>query len=91
VARLRALRSWLRDSLSAEGPGDPPALLAPVTVTAGRHGVTVTPGGRDAACAVSFYDRSKHNSRIWHNLARCGTPMHVRAYRDRQRAASPAD
>jgi predicted RNA-binding Zn ribbon-like protein len=120
VARLRALRSRLRALLSAEEPGTSQALLAPVTVRADWHGVSMSPAGRAAAwvesavagelllasehgelrrlklcrnpaCAVAFYDRSKNNSRVWHNLARCGTPMHVRAYRDRQRGTPPSD
>jgi hypothetical protein len=118
LPQLRALRSRLRDLLSAGGCGESTGLRAPVTVTADRHGVHVSPRGRGAswvksavaqelvlasehgelrrlklcrngACTVGFYDRSKNNSRIWHNLARCGTPMHVRAYRDRLRS-SPA-
>ncbi|HEY3867876.1 MAG TPA: CGNR zinc finger domain-containing protein [Actinocrinis sp.] len=39
-------------------------------------------------CAVAFYDRSKNNSRVWHDLARCGNPANVRAYRARRSAAS---
>ena len=39
------------------------------------------------ACRPVFYDHSKNNSKIWHDLARCGTPMHLRAYRKRLREA----
>jgi len=42
---------------------------------------------RNEVCLVAFYDRSKSNSRIWHDMARCGTPQHVREYRRRLRAA----
>jgi predicted RNA-binding Zn ribbon-like protein len=42
---------------------------------------------RNPVCLVAFYDRSKSNSRIWHDMARCGTPQHVREYRRRLRAA----
>jgi hypothetical protein len=42
---------------------------------------------RNDACTVGFYDRSKNNSRVWHDLSRCGTPMHVREYRKRLRVA----
>jgi predicted RNA-binding Zn ribbon-like protein len=42
----------------------------------------------NARCAVAFYDRSKNNSRVWHDLARCGNPANVRAYRARRSAVS---
>lgn len=42
----------------------------------------------NAHCAFAFYDRSKNNSRVWHDLARCGNPANVRAYRARRSAAS---
>ena len=42
---------------------------------------------RNEVCLVAFYDRSKSNSRIWHDMARCGTPQHVREYRPALRAA----
>jgi predicted RNA-binding Zn ribbon-like protein len=43
---------------------------------------------RNDKCGLAFYDLSKNNSRIWHDLAHCGTPMHVREYRKRLRAAA---
>ncbi|MBT0770714.1 CGNR zinc finger domain-containing protein [Kineosporia sp. J2-2] len=36
-------------------------------------------------CATAFYDRSKNNSRAWHDVATCGNRANVRAYRARQR------
>jgi predicted RNA-binding Zn ribbon-like protein len=42
---------------------------------------------RNEVCLVAFYDRSKSNTRVWHDMARCGTPQHVREYRRRLRAA----
>jgi predicted RNA-binding Zn ribbon-like protein len=46
---------------------------------------------RNAQCGVAFYDRSKNNSRTWHDVGKCGNMANVRAYRERQRARSPAD
>jgi len=42
-------------------------------------------------CTVAFYDRSKNNSKVWDDLARCGNPANVRAYRERQRLAPVID
>ena len=42
----------------------------------------------NARCAFAFYDRSKNNSRVWHDLAQCGNPANVRAYRARRNAVS---
>jgi len=39
---------------------------------------------RSATCGVVFYDRSKNNSRVWHDVGRCGNAANVRAYRARQ-------
>jgi predicted RNA-binding Zn ribbon-like protein len=36
-------------------------------------------------CATVFYDRSKNNSRAWHDVATCGNQANVRAYRARQK------
>ncbi|GAA3630654.1 CGNR zinc finger domain-containing protein [Kineosporia mesophila] len=36
-------------------------------------------------CATVFYDRSKNNSRSWHDVATCGNRANVRAYRARQK------
>lgn len=40
---------------------------------------------RNPVCGIAFYDRSKNNSRIWHDVARCGNTANVRAYRERRR------
>ncbi|GAB6900617.1 CGNR zinc finger domain-containing protein [Kineosporia succinea] len=39
-------------------------------------------------CTVIFYDRSKNNSRTWHDVATCGNRANVRAYRARRKASS---
>jgi predicted RNA-binding Zn ribbon-like protein len=36
-------------------------------------------------CRVAFYDRSKNNSRMWHDTATCGNQANVRAHRARRR------
>jgi hypothetical protein len=41
---------------------------------------------RNTSCAVAFYDHSKNNSRVWHDVARCGNAANVRAYRARQQS-----
>jgi predicted RNA-binding Zn ribbon-like protein len=68
--------SWLRSAAAAE------LLLAQEHDLLRRFKVC-----RNPACLVAFYDRSKSNTRIWHDMARCGTPQHVREWRRRQRAA----
>lgn len=42
-------------------------------------------------CAAAFYDRSRNNSGVWHNVRRCGNPTNLRASRARRRAASTPD
>jgi hypothetical protein len=45
-------------------------------------------------CRVAFYDRSKNNSRVWHDTATCGNQVNSRAHRARRRqlsTAGPAD
>jgi predicted RNA-binding Zn ribbon-like protein len=39
-------------------------------------------------CRVAFYDRSKNNSRVWHDTATCGNQANARAHRARQRATA---
>jgi predicted RNA-binding Zn ribbon-like protein len=68
--------SWLRSAVSSE------LLLAQEHDLLCRLKVC-----RNGACLVAFYDRSKSSTRIWHDMARCGTPRHVREYRQRLRAA----
>jgi len=39
-------------------------------------------------CRVAFYDRSKNNSRVWHDTATCGNQANARAHRARRRATA---
>jgi predicted RNA-binding Zn ribbon-like protein len=39
-------------------------------------------------CASAFYDRSKNNSGVWHNVKTCGNAANLRASRARRRAAA---
>lgn len=41
---------------------------------------------RSERCRVTFFDRSRNNSAVWHDVRRCGHPANLRAYRNRQRA-----
>jgi hypothetical protein len=68
--------NWLRSAVSSE------LLLAQEHDLLRRLKVCKNP-----VCLVAFYDRSKSGTRIWHDMARCGTPQHVREYRRRLRAA----
>ncbi|MEV6901801.1 CGNR zinc finger domain-containing protein [Amycolatopsis sp. NPDC051372] len=40
---------------------------------------------RNKRCAVAFYDRSRNNSGVWHNVQICGNAVNLRAYRARRR------
>ena len=40
-------------------------------------------------CEYAFFDRSRNNSGIWHDVRVCGNPANLRAYRERQRAERP--
>jgi predicted RNA-binding Zn ribbon-like protein len=40
---------------------------------------------RNTECAVSFYDRSRNNSGVWHDVHTCGNAQNLRAYRARQK------
>jgi hypothetical protein len=42
---------------------------------------------REARCRAAFYDHSRNNSKVWHDVHTCGNAVNVRAYRDRQRVA----
>jgi predicted RNA-binding Zn ribbon-like protein len=46
---------------------------------------------RNHACAAAFYDRSRNNSGVWHDVRVCGNPANLRASRARRRAATIAD
>jgi predicted RNA-binding Zn ribbon-like protein len=40
---------------------------------------------RNDRCAVSFYDRSRNNSAVWHDSRECGNAIYLRASRARKR------
>ncbi|MEU9318307.1 CGNR zinc finger domain-containing protein [Streptomyces sp. NPDC048295] len=40
---------------------------------------------RNPRCAVAFYDRSRNNSGVWHDVRTCGNAANLRAHRARQR------
>jgi predicted RNA-binding Zn ribbon-like protein len=40
---------------------------------------------RNPECASTFYDRSKNNSGVWHNVKTCGNAANLRASRARRR------
>ena len=42
---------------------------------------------RETLCRAAFYDRSRNNGRVWHDVHTCGDAVNLRAYRDRQRVA----
>jgi predicted RNA-binding Zn ribbon-like protein len=42
---------------------------------------------RNPRCRVAFYDRSRNNSGVWHDVRTCGNAANLRAHRERQRAA----
>ena len=39
-------------------------------------------------CASAFYDRSKNNSGVWHDVKMCGNAVNLRASRARRRVAT---
>ncbi|GGU47627.1 hypothetical protein GCM10010211_09520 [Streptomyces albospinus] len=41
---------------------------------------------RNLRCRVAFYDRSRNNSGVWHDVKSCGNAANLRAYRARRRA-----
>ncbi|MFD4631031.1 CGNR zinc finger domain-containing protein [Streptomyces sp. NPDC058284] len=40
---------------------------------------------RNPLCRVTFFDRSRNNSGVWHDVKTCGNAANLRAYRARQR------
>jgi hypothetical protein len=40
---------------------------------------------RNPACRVAFYDRSRNNSGVWHDVRTCGNTANLRAHRARRR------
>lgn len=45
---------------------------------------------RNPHCPSTFYDRSKNNSGVWHDVKTCGNAANLRASRARRRAAGAA-
>ncbi|WP_406490356.1 CGNR zinc finger domain-containing protein [Streptomyces sp. NBC_01604] len=45
---------------------------------------------RSERCRVTFFDRSRNNSGVWHDVRKCGYPANLRAYRARQRTQEPS-
>lgn len=45
---------------------------------------------RNERCPVSFYDRSKNNSGVWHDVRVCGNAINLRASRARRKAQAGA-
>lgn len=43
---------------------------------------------RNPRCATSFYDRSRNNSGVWHDVHVCGNAANLRNYRARKRAGA---
>jgi len=41
---------------------------------------------RNDRCGTAFFDRSRNNSGVWHDVKVCGNAANLRAYRARQRA-----
>lgn len=41
---------------------------------------------REPRCGVAFYDRSRNNNGVWHDVKTCGNAANLRAYRARNRA-----
>jgi predicted RNA-binding Zn ribbon-like protein len=44
---------------------------------------------RNPECASTFYDRSKNNSGVWHDVKTCGNAANLRASRARRRGTGP--
>jgi predicted RNA-binding Zn ribbon-like protein len=42
---------------------------------------------RNHTCRAAFYDRSKNNSAVWHDVNACGNAINLRASRARRRTA----
>jgi hypothetical protein len=45
---------------------------------------------RNHSCAATFYDRSKNNSGVWHDVKTCGNAANLRASRARRRDRAAA-
>lgn len=44
---------------------------------------------RNPRCRAAFFDRSRNNSGVWHDVKRCGNAANLRAYRARRRTEPP--
>jgi AcrR family transcriptional regulator len=44
---------------------------------------------RNPSCGIAFYDRSRNNSGVWHDVRVCGNAANLRAHRARRRAELP--
>jgi predicted RNA-binding Zn ribbon-like protein len=64
--------NWLESAISAE------LLLAQQDDTLRRLKLC-----RNPLCQSAFFDRSKNNSKVWHDTAKCGAPAYMREYRKR--------
>ncbi|NUR09393.1 MAG: CGNR zinc finger domain-containing protein, partial [Nocardioidaceae bacterium] len=42
---------------------------------------------RGRGCPCAFYDASRNNSRVWHDVHTCGNVANLRASRTRRRAS----
>jgi len=42
---------------------------------------------RNPRCAAAFYDRSRNNSGVWHDVKVCGNAANLRKSRERRRLA----
>ncbi|MER6850621.1 CGNR zinc finger domain-containing protein [Streptomyces flaveolus] len=43
---------------------------------------------RSDRCRVTFFDRSRNNSGVWHDVRKCGHPANLRAFRARQKSTT---
>ncbi|GAA1279945.1 hypothetical protein Psi02_73460 [Planotetraspora silvatica] len=46
---------------------------------------------REPGCRSAFYDTSRNNSGVWHNVRTCGNMANLRASRIRKKTRTPAD
>jgi predicted RNA-binding Zn ribbon-like protein len=83
LTRARGLRSVIHDALTRESAS---CLTAAIDVSIEGDQVAIVPRGCDCnwlECQSAFFDRSKNNSKVWHDTAKCGAPAYMREYRKR--------
>jgi predicted RNA-binding Zn ribbon-like protein len=118
LARLRALRDYLRHTISAGAVSGTtrafPSGSLSITVGPANGEVSVVPKGvgverivtavlierlfaeRDGtwrrlklcyntACSLAFYDRTRNNNGVWHDVHVCGNAANLRASRSRRK------